>query len=145
MHRAELAREVAVELDESGDGPIDDRHARAHAGGDRRGRGTGDPAAENHDLGRGDPGDAADQQAAPSPRPGQRHGAGLRGQPARDLAHRCEEREPSLRVLDRLVRDAPRAGVGERQGQERIGSEMQIGEQRVLLGEPVDLARAAAP
>ena len=47
--------------------------------------------------------------------------------------------KPSLSVLDRLVGDAARAGLGERQREPRIGREMQVGEQRVLIGQPLDL------
>ena len=71
--------------------------------------------------------------------------AGLRREPPRDLAHRRQQRQPALAVLDRLVGDAGRAGVDQALGQLRGGGEVQVGEQRLAGAQQRDLGGLAAP
>ena len=58
-----------------------------------------------------------------------------------DLAHRREQRQPALRVLDGLVGDAGRAARLQGLGQLRRGRQVQVGEQRVLRAQHLDLVR----
>ena len=58
---------------------------------------------------------------------------------ARHLAHRREQRQPAALVLDRLVRDAGRAGLDQRARQLGVGRQVQVREERVLGPQPRDL------
>ena len=69
------------------------------------------PAADDDDLAGRDAGHAAEQQAAPAERLLQEVRAGLRRQPAGDLAHRGEQRQRAVRRLDGLVRDGGDAAL----------------------------------
>lgn len=68
-------------------------------------------------------------------------GADLRGQTARDLGHRGEQRERAVGELDRLVGDG--GGAGLQQGVRALagGREVQVGEERLVLAEAVVLLR----
>ena len=56
---------------------------------------------------------AAEQEPAAAERLLEHERARLRGDLARDLAHRRQQRQPAARVLDGLVGDARRAGLDE--------------------------------
>ena len=88
---------------------------------------------------------AAEQDPAAAERLLEHERARLRGDLARDLAHRREQRQPAARVLDRLVGDARRARVDQPLRQLGVGREVQVGEQRVARLEPRDLRRPGAP
>ena len=75
---------------------------------------------------RGDARDAAEQDAAPAERLLEHERARLGRDLAGDLRHRRQQRQPALLVLDRLVGDADRAGLGERSGQLRGRREVQV-------------------
>ena len=70
---------------------------------------------------------------------------GLRGDLARHLRHRREERQAALGVHHSLVRDAGGAGAREALGQLRVGRQVQVGEERVLRPEGATPPRAGAP
>ena len=95
-----------------------------------------DAAADDHHLARRDARHAAEQQPAAAERLLEHERAGLRGDLARDLAHRRQQRQPPAAVLDRLVGDAGRADSIRPARQLGVGREVQVGEERV--------ARAAA-
>jgi hypothetical protein len=56
-----------------------------------------------------------------------------------DLAHRCQQRQPAANIGDRLVGDRDGAGAQQPLGLRRIGGEMQIGEQQLVLAQRADL------
>ena len=89
------------------------------------------------DLARRDAGDAAEQEAAAAERLLEEVRARLRGEPAGDLAHRREQRQPAVVGLDRLVRDGGDAAVDERARQRLVGGDVQVREE----DEPVAQAR----
>ena len=90
-------RDAAVERDlevaHALDRLVEHPHVRLHAEGDDRGVEADDAAAEDDDLGRRHARNAAEQDAAAAVRLLERPGAHLRRQPARDLAHRREQRQ----------------------------------------------------
>ena len=120
---------------------VEEEHVRRHPDGDLRGVDPDRPGADHHHVRRRDPGHAAEQDPAPAHRLLEEEGAGLSRQPARDLAHRGEQRQVAVAVLDRLVGDAGRAGATEAGRQLRGRSEMQVGEERLLRAEHLDLVR----
>ena len=79
----------------------------------------------------GDPGHAAEQHAAAAERLLEVEGAGLGRELAGDLAHRRQQRQPALLVLDGLVGDAGRARTS-RSASRQLGvrGEVEIGEER---------------
>ena len=89
----------------------------------------------------GDAGHAAEQDAAAAEGLLEHEGARLRGELAGDLAHRREQRQPALRVLDGLVGDADRARRAQRQRQVAVGREVQVGEQDLSRAQQLDLRR----
>ena len=91
------------------------------------------------------PGHAAEQDAAAAERLLEHEGAGLGRDLAGDLAHRRQQRQPPVRVLDRLVGDAGRAGVAEARGQLGVGRQVQVGEERAGPGAASRPRPAAAP
>ena len=85
------------------------------------------------------PGHAAEQDAAPAERLLEHERARLRGDLARDLAHRRQQRQPAARVLDGLVGDAGRARVDQALRELGVRRQVQVGEQRVARLEQRDL------
>ena len=133
--------ERLLELAQAVDVAVVDGDVGAHADGDARRVGADDAAADDHDLRGGHAGDAAEQDAAAAGVLVQRVRAGLRGQLARHLAHRGQQREPTTRVGDRLVRDRGRARVDQALGELRVRREVQVGEQRLVGAQARDLDR----
>ncbi len=131
------ADEQVVKLAQAGQRTVEDRHDGAEADGHARGLGADDTAADDHDLGRGDAGDAAEQDAAAAIRLLQRCGRGLDRQAAGDLAHRGEQRQMAVVVGDRLVGDRGDAGSHQALGLGRVGGEVEIGEED-LAGAELD-------
>ena len=85
------------------------------------------------------PGHAAQQQPAAAERLLEHEGARLRGDLARHLAHRRQQRQPPAGVLDRLVGDARRARRDQAPRQLGVGRQVQVGEERVARLQPRDL------
>src|SRR6185503_16224754 len=77
--------------------------------------------AQNHDLGRGYPGNTAEENATSAVELLQVFGAFLHRHSARDLGHRDEERKIAIRQLHGLVRDACGAAIDVREGQLLVG------------------------
>ena len=103
------AAEGGVELAQLVDRDVVDEDVGLHPDRDERGVHPDRAAADHHHGRRGHPGDAAEQDAPAAERLLEEEGAGLGGDLARDLAHRREQRQAALRVLDGLVGDAGRA------------------------------------
>ena len=78
-----------------------------------------------------DAGDAAEQHPAAALWTLERVRAHLRGEPAGDLAHRCEQRQPAVVGLDRLVGDADRARSRSAPRELGCGREVQVGEEHL--------------
>ena len=89
------------------DRALEDRHVRAEAERDDRGVVADHAAADDDDVALRDARHAAEQEPAAAERLLEEVRAGLRREPARDLAHRREQRQPPVVRLDGLVRDAP--------------------------------------
>ena len=96
-------------------------------------------------LRRGRAGDAAEEDARPARRALQVVGGGLHGHPARDLAHRREQRQLAVGGLHGLVRDRVDAPLEQELGEPAVGGEVQVGEQLLAVAEAVVLRRAPAP
>ena len=58
--------------------------------------------------------------------------ADLDRHPARDLAHRRQQRQRAVGELDGLVRDRLHLALHQRPGQLLLGGEMQIGEEQLI-------------
>ena len=85
------------------------------------------------------PGTPPSRMPAPAERLLQHEGAGLRGDLAGHLAHRRQQRQPPLVVLDRLIGDARRARLLQPARQLGLGRQMQVGEERLALAQHPDL------
>ena len=129
--------EVAHPVDRA----LEDRHLGAEPERDHRGVVADDAAADDDDLPRRDAGDAAEQQAAPALRPLEVVRARLRGEPAGDLAHRRQQRQPAILGLDRLVRDGRDPALDERARERLVGGDVQVGEEHEPFAEPWILGR----
>ena len=129
--------EIAHPLDRLVEHP----HVRLHAERDDRRVEADDASTEDDHLGRRHARDAAEQDAPAAVRLLERPGAHLRREPARDLAHRREQRQMARRRLDRLVRDAGDARVDERARQGLVRGDVQVREQRQVFAEPAVLLR----
>jgi hypothetical protein len=125
-----------LELAHSVDRLVEHPDVRLHAERDDRGVEADDAASEHHDLGRRHARDTAEKDAAAAVSLLERPGAHLRREPARDLAHRREEREPPVGGLDRLVRDAGHAGVEQRPRERLVGGDVEVGEEGQPLAKP---------
>ena len=114
---------------------------RAETDGDDR-RVVANHAAAEHEHAAGrHAGNAAEQHAAPAERLLEEVRACLRRQPARDLAHRREQREAPVLRLDRLVRNSPDAAVDECARQRLVGGDVQIREEDEIFAQPRILDR----
>ena len=102
---ADAAAEEIVELAQARQRAVEDGDLGAEADGHARRMGADDAAADDHDLGRGDAGNAAEQDAAAAIRLLQRRRRGLDRQAAGDLAHRREQRQAAVRVGHGLIGD----------------------------------------
>ncbi|GAA3240026.1 hypothetical protein GCM10020256_61690 [Streptomyces thermocoprophilus] len=137
--RLDLRAEDPVGLAQLVDVAVEQGHVEAHADGDLGGVPAGDAAADHDGLGGGDAGDAAGEHAAAAGRAHQVVGADLRGEAARDLGHRGEQRQGAAGQLDGLVGDGGGAGRDERVGALLGGGQVQVGEEDLVLAEAVVL------
>ena len=133
QHLLEMAHPV--------DRALEDRHLGAEPERDHRGVVADDPAADDDDLPGRDARDAAEQQPTAALRPLEVVRARLRREPAGDLAHRRQQRQPAVVRLDRLVRDGGDAAVDERPRQRLVGGDVQVGEEDEALAQPAVLGR----
>ena len=90
-------------------------------------------------------GHAAEQDAAAADRLLEHEGPGLRGDLAGDLAHRRQQRQPAVRVLDGLVGDAGRARVAQARASSGVRREVQVGEEHLARRAAARPPPAAAP
>ena len=88
--------EQEVQLAQAVDRAVIDVGLGAHPDRDLRRRQADHAAADDHHLARRDAGHAAEQQPAAAERLLQHERAGLRGDLARDLAHRRQQRQPPV-------------------------------------------------
>ena len=139
--RVRAPAEGDVELAQAVDAAVVDVDRRLHADRDEGRVHADHAAADDHHVRGRDAGHAAEQDPAPAERLLEHERARLRGDLARHLAHRREQREPAAGVLDGLVGDAGRAGVHEPLGQPGVGREVQVGEERVAGLEQRHLGR----
>ena len=107
---------------------IENRHIRAETGSDLGGIGADDATAENRDLGRGDAGDAREQQSAAFGGFLEILRAFVDGHAARDLAHRCEQWERTVPQLDGFIGDGDNATAQDGIEHRFVGGKMEIGE-----------------
>ena len=96
-------------------------------------------SADDDDLAGRDSGHSAEQEAAAAERLLEEVGAGLRSEPAGDLAHRCEQRQRSVARLDGLVRDRGDPALDERVRQPLVRREVQVGEEDEPVAQPAVL------
>ena len=94
-----------------------------------------DARADHHDLGGGDAHRAAQQQAGAAVGFLQHERAGLSRHAPGDFAHGRQQRQPAGAILDGLIGDAGRATVDQGTRQLGAGGQVQVGEERVLLGD----------
>ncbi len=135
------AAEGDVELAQAVDRAVEDEDVGLHPDRDEGGVHADHAAADHHHVGGGDAGHAAEQDAAPAERLLEHEGAGLGGDLAGDLAHRRQQRQPPVRVLDRLVGDAGRAGPRRGPGLLGVRREVQVGEEHLAGAQHLDLRR----
>ena len=93
------------------DRALENRDPRAEAESDDRRVVADDPAAEDDDVAGLDTRGPREQDAPPAERLLEEVRRGLRREPARDLAHRREQRQPAVVRLDGLVGDRGDAAV----------------------------------
>ena len=123
------------------DRALEDRDVRAEAERDHRGVVADDAAADHDDAAGRDAGDAAEQQAAAAERLLEEVRAGLRREPAGDLAHRREQRQRARVGLDRLVGDGGDAAVDERARERLVRRDVQVGEEHEPFAQAAVLGR----
>ncbi len=135
------AAEGDVELAQPVDRAIEHRHRGAHADRDLSRVIADDTTADHEHVGGRHAGHAAEQDATAAQRLLQHEGTGLGRDLAGDLGHRRQQRQATVAVLDRLIGDAGRTGLGERVRQLDVGGKVQVGEQQVPRFEHRDLNR----
>ena len=128
-----------VELAEPIDVAVEHIHVGLHPERDEGRVHADHAAADDHHARRGHARHAAEQDPPAAERLLEHERACLRRDLARHLRHRCEQRQPPARVLDRLVRHADRPGGHQAERQLRIRGEVEVGEQRVPGLEQRDL------
>ena len=126
---ADPAGEDLVEVTHPVDRSVEDRHVRTEPDRDDGGVVADDSAADHEHAAGRDARHAAEQQAATAERLLEEVRAGLRCEPAGDLAHRREQRQPPIVRLDGLVRDGGDAAVDERVRQRLVRGDVQVREQ----------------
>ena len=105
----------------------------------------GHAGAEDQDARRRDAGRAAHQHAAPAVRPLEVGRADVRRHAAGDLAHRRQQRQPSVGCLHGLVRDRGDLALGQEAREGLVGGQVQVREQELPGAEALVLLAAAAP
>jgi hypothetical protein len=98
--------------------------------------GADDTAAEYHDLGRANAGNAAHEHAAAAGRAAQRNRGSFDGQTAGDLAHRRKQRKSAIRVGHGLIGNGRCTGRYQAAGLLRIRREVKIGKENLVRLEP---------
>ena len=111
-------------------------HLRAHAERDDRGVVADHATADHEHSRRGDARDASEEDPAAALRLLELICAGLRGEPAGDLAHRREQRQCARVGLDRLVGDRGDPGVDERARERLVRGDVEVREERHALAQP---------
>jgi hypothetical protein len=112
-------------------------HARRHAGGVV----ANDAAAQNHDRGRRNAGDTAQEDAATAQRLGKMRRGDVDGHPAGHLAHRFQKRQAAVRRLDGFIGDADDALGEEGLGKALVRRQVEIREQDLTRPEERVLGR----
>ena len=123
------------------DRALQDRHIRSEPERDDGGVVADDPAADHEHPARRDARDAAEQEAPPAKRLLEEVGACLGSEPARDLAHRREQRQRAVVGLDGLVSHAGGSALGEGACQLLACREMQVRQEHQPLTEERILGR----
>ena len=136
-----LPAEGDIEVAQAIEVAVEHRHRRAHADRDLGSVVADHAAADDEHVRGGDTRDAAEQDAAAAEGLLEHEGSGLRRDLARDLGHRRQQRQAAVAVLDRLIGDAGRAGLGQPVGELDVGGEVQVGEEQVARLEHRDLDR----
>ena len=129
---AQRGAEALVEPVEGGRAAIEDRDVGAEAYGHLDGVLADDATAEYHDPGRADAGHAAHEEPGPALGGLEGVGAGLDRHAAGDRGHRRQERQVAGVVGDGLVGDARGAAGEQFVGLGPVGSQVQVGEERVV-------------
>ena len=117
----------------------------ALAGGHLRGVDSGHAAAEDRDLGRGDSGNSAEQHPAAALLLLEIMRADLDRHPARDFAHRLEQRQRARARRDGFISNAGRARFHQPFGLRLVGGEVEVGEQQMPAVRALRSRPAAAP
>jgi hypothetical protein len=112
--QADASGEDLVEVPHPVDRPLEDRDAGAEAEGNDRRVVADDPTSENDDVAGLDTRRPREKYAPPPERLLEEVRGGLRREPARNLAHRGEQRQEAVVRLDRLVCDSRDATVRQR-------------------------------
>src|SRR5262245_725605 len=130
-----------VELAQLVDRDVEDEDVGLHPDCDERRVHPDGPSADDHHVRRRHARDSAEQDATAAKRLLEEERSGLRSDLARDLAHGCEQRQPALGVLDGLVGNAGGAALLQGPGELRGRREVQVGEERVIVAQHLDLPR----
>ena len=91
------------------------------------------------------PGDASEQEPAAALRLLEVVRARLSGEPAGDLAHRREQRQPAVVRLDGLVGDGGDPTLDERAGERLVGGDVEVGEEDESVAQARVLRLRSAP
>ena len=125
----DTARQDLVEVAHPVDRSFQNRYGRTKPERDHRRVVTDDAAPDHDDAARRDAGHPGEQEAAAAERLFEEVGTCLRGEAARDLAHRREQRERARIRLDRLVRHRRDPAVDERARERLVGGDVEICEE----------------
>ena len=117
------------------DRALEDRHLRAETERDDRGVVADDPAADDHDPARSDPGHRAEQEPAAAERLLEEVGACLRGELSGHLRHRREQGQRAVLGLDRLVGNRGDPRVDEGACERLVRCDVQVREERQPLAQ----------
>ena len=129
-----------VEKPHSFDVNFENRDVRSHPSGHAGSVDPGDAASQNHHAPRQHAGHTAQERAAAAEMFRQEIAAYEHRHPARDLAHRFEEREPAI-DLDGFVSEGGDARGEERFGERFARRQMQVSEEDLAPSQKGDLGR----
>ena len=141
LPRGDQAAELQVELGEPAVRGIEHGDGRAEPVGDEHRVCAYHAAADDDDLAGPDAGHATEKDAPASVLRLQAMSAGLDRHAAGDLAHRGEQGQPAEIVGHRLVGDGDAARFDQPLRLDRVGRQMQIGEEDLVLAQHGDLGR----
>src|SRR5208283_6044644 len=105
VKRCYVGRHDVVEVAEPLEIHVQYTHVRAQPGGNLRSVRADHASTENGNLGRRDSRNSGQENSPAFLRTLEEPGSLLDAHPARDLAHRCQERQTSTWITERLVRD----------------------------------------